>query len=28
VIGAGLVLGIVWFVWSHWKNRITVAATE
>jgi membrane protein DedA with SNARE-associated domain len=27
-IGGVLVIGVVWFVWSHWKNRITVPATE
>jgi membrane protein DedA with SNARE-associated domain len=30
VIGAVIVLGIVWFVWNHWKNRAgkAVATTE
>jgi hypothetical protein len=22
VIGAFLIAGIVWFVWSHWQNRL------
>ena len=26
VIGAIIVAGIIWFVWSHWKNRIQVSA--
>jgi len=26
VIGAVLALGIVWFVWSHWQNRIRAAS--
>ena len=26
VIGAALVLGIAWFVWSHWKNRLRAAS--
>jgi membrane protein DedA with SNARE-associated domain len=25
VIGVVLVVGLVWFVWSHWQNRIPVA---
>ncbi len=25
VIGALLIVGIVWFVWSHWQNRARVA---
>jgi membrane protein DedA with SNARE-associated domain len=25
VIGAILVAGVIWFVWSHWKNRMTKA---
>ncbi len=27
VIGAVLVLGIVWFVWNHWKNRMRESDT-
>jgi uncharacterized membrane protein YccC len=26
VIGVLLVAGVAWFVWSHWKNRMS--ATE
>ena len=22
VIGAILAIGIIWFIWSHWQNRI------
>src|SRR5256885_4731838 len=25
VIGAILVAGVIWFVWSHWKNRMSAA---
>jgi hypothetical protein len=25
VIGALLVAGVVWFVWTHWQNRIRTA---
>jgi len=25
IIAAGLLLGIAWFVWSHWKNRVREA---
>jgi membrane protein DedA with SNARE-associated domain len=25
VIGAVLLVGIIWFVWSHWQNRIRVS---
>jgi membrane protein DedA with SNARE-associated domain len=25
IIGAFLLLGIAWFVWSHWKHRVRVA---
>jgi len=25
VIGALLVAGMVWFLWSHWQNRLRVS---
>ena len=25
VIGAALAIGVIWFVWSHWQNRIRVS---
>ncbi|HUK88314.1 MAG TPA: DedA family protein [Terriglobales bacterium] len=25
VIGAGIALGVVWFVWTHWKHRVRTA---
>ncbi len=28
VIGAVIVLGIIWFVWNHWKNRAGKAAAD
>jgi membrane protein DedA with SNARE-associated domain len=26
VIGAIILIGIIWFVWSHWQNRVRTAA--
>ncbi len=26
VIGALILIGIIWFVWSHWKNRVRATA--
>ena len=26
VIGAIIVIGVIWFVWSHWQNRVRTAA--
>ena len=26
VIGAIILIGIIWFVWSHWQNRVRIAA--
>jgi membrane protein DedA with SNARE-associated domain len=28
VIGAVILAGIAWFVWSHWKNRMGAASTS
>jgi membrane protein DedA with SNARE-associated domain len=27
VIAVAILAGVVWFVWTHWKNRMRVAET-